>query len=102
MEGGGYVYTICNVSNSTLYTGVTSNLIVRIYQHKTKFLTNSFSARYNCNKLVYYEGFNQIEEAIKKERLLKAGNRMRKIKLIESLNSNWKDFYLDIVELGLD
>jgi len=102
MVRGGYVYIICNVSNSTLYTGVTSNLISRIYQHKTKFYPNSFSARYNCNKLVYYEGFSQIEEAIEKERLLKAGSRIKKVELVENLNPNWKDLYPEILELVLD
>lgn len=89
----GFVYIITNKNNTTLYVGVTSNLASRIQQHKEKFYKNSFSARYNLNKLVYYETFQYIGKAIIREKQLKAGNRERKIKLIESINPKWKDLY---------
>jgi len=102
MERGGYIYIITNQNHTVLYTGVTSNLIVRIHQHITKFYPKAFTAKYNCNKLVYYEGISTIEEAIEREHQIKAGNRQRKIELIESINVDWKDLYPKVVELGLD
>lgn len=85
------VYIITNKNNTVLYTGVTSNLVKRIYQHKMKFFPGSFSARYNCDKLVYFQNFDSIMEAIEFEKKLKAGNRSKKVKLIESSNPNWND-----------
>lgn len=87
----GYVYILTNKNNTTLYVGVTSNLERRIQQHKTKYYPKSFSARYNCNKLVYYEAFQHIGDAIAREKQLKAGNRARKVALIERMNPNWTD-----------
>jgi putative endonuclease len=86
------VYIMTNKRNGTLYTGVTSNLIVRIYQHKNKLL-GDFTARYGCNMLVYYEVFDTMEYAIHREKMLKAGSRKRKLKLIESMNPQWQDLY---------
>ena len=85
-----YVYFLTNKNNTVIYIGVTSNLIKRIYQHKTKFF-KGFTSKYNCDKLVYFEEFDRISEAIKREKLLKAGNRKRKKDLINLENSNWKD-----------
>jgi len=85
-----YVYFLTNKNNTVIYIGVTSNLIKRIYQHKTKFF-KGFTSKYNCDKLVYFEEFDRISEAIKREKLLKAGNRKRKEDLINLENSNWKD-----------
>jgi putative endonuclease len=79
-----------------LYIGVTSNLPQRILQHKTKHYKNSFSARYNLDKLVYYETFQMIGEAIGREKQLKAGNRATKEKLINSINAEWRDLYEEI------
>ena len=79
----GYVYILTNKNNTTLYVGVTSNLIKRIHQHKEKYYKKSFSARYNLNKLVYYEVFQMIGDAIAREKQLKAGSRAKKIALIE-------------------
>jgi putative endonuclease len=87
----GFIYIITNKSNTTLYVGVTSNLASRIQQHKGEFYKNSFSARYNLNKLVYFEKHQSIKVAIVREKQLKAGNRDRKIKLIESINPEWND-----------
>ena len=100
MERGGYVYIMKKKINSTLYTGVTSNLVSRIDEHKQKHYPRSFTARYKINKLVYYECHSTIEEAIYREKQIKAGSRSKKIKLIQSMNPYWKDLFDDIVELG--
>ena len=94
----GFVYILANKNNTTLYVGVTSNIIVRVKQHKEKYNTKSFSARYNLNKLVYYKAFQEIGDAIAKEKQLKAGSRAKKIELIESINPNWDDLYNGVVQ----
>ena len=94
----GYVYILTNKNNTTLYVGVTSNLVKRIEQHKTKYYPKSFSARYNLDKLVYYEAFQMIGDAIAREKQLKAGSRAKKILLIESMNPEWKDLYKQLKE----
>ena len=96
----GYNYIITNKNNTTLYVGVTSNLAQRIQKHKDKYYPKSFSARYNLNKLVYFEAFQEIGDAIAREKQLKAGNRATKIKLIESINLNWIDLYNDILKIN--
>lgn len=88
----GYVYIMTNFNNTVLYTGVTSNLVQRVYQHKNK-LVKGFTSKYNCNKLVYYEKGNGMEGCILKEKQIKAGNRQKKVQLIESMNPEWKDLY---------
>ncbi len=85
-----FVYLITNKNNTVIYCGVTSNLVKRVYQHKTKFY-KGFTARYNCRKLVYFEEYNSIVQAIAREKQLKAGNRKRKELLIHSINPDWKD-----------
>lgn len=92
----GFVYIITNKNNTTLYIGVTSNLPKRILEHKEKRYQGSFSARYNLEKLVYYEQFQMIGDAIAREKQLKAGNRAKKEALIYSLNLEWLDLYEDI------
>ncbi|MFD2530485.1 GIY-YIG nuclease family protein [Polaribacter marinaquae] len=87
----GFVYILTNKNNTTLYVGVTANLVERIQQHKDKINPKSFTARYNLNKLVYYEAFQMIGDAIAREKQLKAGNRAKKIDLIETENPNWND-----------
>lgn len=87
----GFIYIITNKNNTTLYVGVTSNLKLRIQQHKQKVYPRSFSARYNLNKLVYYEAFQMIGDAIAREKQLKAGSRAKKIALIVAKNPNWDD-----------
>ena len=96
MKRGGHVYLMTNKSNRALYTGVTSELRNRVWDHKTKKHSKSFTARYNINKLVYYEGFLFIEEAISREKQIKAGSRKKKIQLIEQLNPNWDDLFDDL------
>ena len=89
----GFIYIITNKNNTTLYIGVTSNLPERIVKHKEKRYKNSFSARYNLEKLVYYEQFQKIGDAIAREKQLKAGNRAKKETLINTLNPEWLDLY---------
>jgi len=86
------VYIITNPRNTVLYTGVTGNIIARIYHHKNKSVS-SFSSKYNVNKLVYYEIYEDINQAIEREKQIKAGSRKKKIVLIDSFNPEWKDMY---------
>ena len=96
MEKGGTVYIMTNVHNQVLYTGVTSNLIARVQQHREKVYPDSFSAKYNLNKLIYFQSFPTIQEAITEEKRIKAGSRLQKIKLISSTNPEWKDLWEEI------
>ncbi|MFT3704745.1 MAG: GIY-YIG nuclease family protein [Agriterribacter sp.] len=96
MSKGGYVYIITNKTFTVLYTGVTSDLLVRTQQHKEKYYPESFTARYNCCILVYYKFLPSIEEAIEEEKRIKGGNRKQKIKLITEMNAGWKDLWEDI------
>ena len=84
-----YVYIMTNKSK-TLYTGMTNNLNRRVYEHKNK-LIEGFTKKYNINKLVYYEMFNNPEDAIRREKQIKGWTRKKKIDLIESINPEWKD-----------
>ena len=93
MQKGGHVYIICNINNNTLYVGVTSNIAARVTQHKENFYPNSFTAKYNCKKLVYYKWFDTIIEAIAEEKRIKGGSRKKKEILINSMNPEWKDMY---------
>jgi len=93
MVRGGYVYIMTNHNNTVLYTGVTSELGNRIHQHKTGFYKGSFTHKYNIKKLVYFEDHMFIEEAIAREKQIKAGSRKKKIELIESMNPSWDDLY---------
>ncbi|WP_333599864.1 GIY-YIG nuclease family protein [Flavobacterium sp.] len=95
----GFVYIITNKNNTTLYIGVTSNLPERILEHKEKRYNGSFSARYNLNKLVYYEQFQMIGDAIGREKQLKGGNRAKKEQLINSMNPNWLDLYNEVKDI---
>ena len=88
-----WIYIITNKPNGVLYTGVTSELKHRITSHKTKKYKNSFSARYNLDKLVYFEEFNSIITAREREKLIKAGSRAKKILLIQVINPDWVDLY---------
>jgi len=96
MEKGGCAYIITNAHHTTLYVGVTSDLYTRIVKHREKEFARSFSARYNLYKLVYYELFHTIEEAIEREKQLKAGSRKKKEKLITGFNPEWKDLFDEI------
>ena len=87
---------MCSVNHSTLYTGVTSNIASRVYEHKNKIHPTSFTASYNCAILVYYRRFELIVEAIAEEKRIKGGNRKKKEDLIITMNPEWKDLYDDI------
>ena len=91
-----YVYILTNRPYGTLYTGVTSNLIKRVYQHRTK-ATKGFSFKYNVNKLAYFESHNEIQEALKREKQIKSWRRQWKVELILRKNPLWKDLYGEIV-----
>ena len=84
-----FVYIMASKSK-TLYTGMTNNLERRVYEHKHK-LVPGFTARYNINRLVYYEQTTNVRSAIEREKQIKAWRREKKIKLIESMNPEWKD-----------
>jgi len=90
------IYIMTNMRNGTLYTGVTSNLIQRVYQHKCGFLPG-FTKKYGCTLLVYYEYIDGTESAIIREKQLKGGSRKSKLKLIESINPDWVDLYPSII-----
>ena len=85
-----------NKSDGVLYTGVTSDLVKRIYEHKIK-VAKGFTQKYNVDKLGYYEVFEDIEQAILREKQIKSGSRRKKIELIKSINPEWRDLYEDIL-----
>jgi putative endonuclease len=87
----GFIYILTNKYKSVLYTGVTSNLKERIEQHKHRKHPDSFSARYNLSKLIYYERLDTIGEAIIREKKIKGGSRKKKLDLINSTNPEWND-----------
>ena len=86
-----------NRKNGTLYIGVTSDIVKRVFEHKGKFV-DGFTKKYDLDILVYYELLDSMEEAIKREKQLKKWNRAWKIELIEKFNPTWKDLYKDIVK----
>lgn len=90
------VYIMANQKNGTLYTGVTSNLIKRVYEHKNS-ITKGFSAKHGCKLLVFFELHETMESAITREKQIKVGSRTKKLRLIETANPGWKDLYEDIV-----
>ncbi len=92
-----YVYILSNKCNGTLYVGVTSNIIRRIWQHKQKF-TKGFTTKYDIDKLVYFEQFNDINLAIGREKRLKEYKRKWKLDLINSSNPDWKDLYEEFLK----
>ena len=84
-----------NKGNTTLYTGVTSDLQKRAYQHRAKFV-DGFTKKYRITKLVYYEVFDDIENAIAREKQIKAGSRQKKVQLINQMNRDWKDLFEEL------
>ena len=95
----GFIYILTNKNHTTLYVGVTSNLPERILQHHEKKYKGSFSAKYNVNKLVYWESFQEIGDAIAREKQLKAGSRQKKLDLINAFNPEWKDLFESIEDI---
>ncbi|MBI5189591.1 MAG: GIY-YIG nuclease family protein [Nitrospirae bacterium] len=92
-----YVYILANKNNSVLYTGVTSDIRRRVFEHKNK-LVEGFTKKYRIDKLVYYEVFRDIENAIMREKQIKAGSRDDKVCLIDGFNGQWKDLYDEILK----
>jgi putative endonuclease len=92
----GYVYILFNKQNGTLYTGATSNLMKRIYEHKNKTV-EAFTNKYAVDKLGYYEAHDSIAFAIEREKQIKGGSRKKKLALIESMNPKWNDLYETLV-----
>lgn len=87
-----YVYILASKRNGTLYTGVTGNLIKRVYEHKNGII-EGFTQKYNVHNLVCYEKYGDIRNAIQREKQLKKWNRKWKLDLIEKGNPNWDDLY---------
>ena len=86
------VYMMASKRNGTLYTGVTSNLSQRAFQHR-EGLTPGFTTRYGCKLLVFYERYERMDDAIAREKQIKGGSRARKIALIQAMNPKWRDLY---------
>lgn len=95
-EKQSYVYIMTNKTNRVFYTGVTSNLQKRVYEHKEK-LVEGFSKKYNINKLVYYEVYDNIQCAIEREKQIKGGSREKKLRLITSINLQFRDLYDELL-----
>ena len=92
-----YVYILSNSNKNVIYTGVTNDLVRRVYEHKQHLDKTSFTSRYNVENLVYYELTTDIDSAITREKQIKGWNRKRKEKLIEAKNPNWDDLYKTIL-----
>ena len=88
-----YIYMMTNKYNNVIYTGVTNDLIRRVYEHKNHLIKDSFTARYNISKLVFFEETENIQTAIEREKQIKSWNRKRKEELIQSQNPTWIDQY---------
>jgi putative endonuclease len=91
-----YVYIMASKKNGTLYTGVTSDLVKRVYEHKNNFV-DGFTKKYKVHNLVYFEPHDDILAAINREKQIKKWNRQWRINLIEKQNSDWRDLYNEIV-----
>jgi len=91
----GYVYLLINKTNTVIYTGVTSDLLKRTYEHRQN-LVKGFTNKYNVHKLVYYEVFDSIADALIREKQIKGGSRKKKIDLIKNFNPEFKDLYAEL------
>lgn len=96
MEKQPAVYILASQRNGTLYTGVTSNLVKRVWEHKND-LVEGFTSKYRVHMLVYYELHESMDAAITREKQIKAGSRQKKLKLIMIMNPGWQDLYTTIV-----
>ena len=92
-----YVYILSDSHKNVIYTGVTNDLIRRVYEHKNHLDKGSFTSRYNVENLVYFEQTTDVESAIAREKQIKGWNRKRKEKLVEAKNPNWNDLYESIL-----
>jgi len=91
-----YIYILASKKNGTLYVGVTSDLVRRIYEHRND-LAEGFTQKYSIHNLIYFESTESVESAIKREKQLKKWNRAWKISLIERSNPEWNDLYPDLI-----
>ena len=91
-----YVYVLASKKNGTLYIGLTSNLLKRVFEHKNGQV-EGFTQKYNVHNLVYYEKYGDIYSAIAREKRMKKWKRQWKIQLIEKVNPDWKDLYCDLI-----
>ena len=89
------VYMMASQRHGTIYTGVTSNLSRRAYEHRNGLIVG-FTKRYECHLLLFYEYYDRMDDAIGREKQIKAGSRQRKIALIEAMNPHWRDLYDDL------
>jgi putative endonuclease len=89
------VYIMANQRNGTLYTGVTSDLARRVFEHRSELIPG-FTTQYGCKLLVWYERYERMDEAIAREKHIKAGSRDKKLSLIEELNPQWRDLYEEL------
>jgi putative endonuclease len=97
MEKDYFVYILANRWNLVLYTGITSDLVRRVFEHREK-LVEGFTRKYNVYKLIYYEVYTDVMEAIAREKQIKGYSRKKKAALIEKTNSKWNDLYDEIVK----
>ena len=96
-----FVYIMTNFTNTVLYTGMTNDLVRRVWEHKEQQI-KGFTRRYNITKLVYYEVYDTPYDAIAREKQIKGGSRQKKIDLINSVNPDWKDLFVDGEILPID
>ena len=94
-----YVYIATNKSNKVLYTGITNNIQRRENEHRNKINKNSFTSKYNINKVVFYELYGDVYRAIEREKQIKKGSRQRKLDLIKEMNPSWRNLTRDFYEL---
>ena len=87
-----YVYMLTNFKNTVIYTGVTNDLMRRVFEHRMK-LRDGFTKRYNITKLVYYEEFVDVKNALAREKRIKGGSRRKKVELIDKFNPEWRDLF---------
>ena len=88
-----YVYILANKTNVAIYTGVTKDLIRRVYEHKHHAAPDSFTAKYDINRLVYFEQTNDVRVALEREKQIKSWRRAKKNELVETMNPKWEDLY---------
>ena len=92
-----YVYILASATNYTVYIGVTSDLVRRVYEHREHLDPDSFTSKYGVHKLVYFEQTNDVKAALEREKQLKGWRRSKKNALIETMNPEWKDLYPDLL-----
>ena len=92
-----YVYILANNTNTTVYVGVTGDLVRRVYEHKHELAEESFTAKYKVHKLVYYEATTDVRSAIAREKQIKGWVRAKKNRLVETMNPTWQDLYQSIL-----